>query len=142
MAVVYTGGTFDVPHLGHVNFLRQCKRLAGKEGKVVVALNPDKFVTSFKGKAPLFSYEERKKLLEKLEYVDEVVKNENGKDSKPTILKVKPDFIVIGSDWAAKDYYAQMDFSQNWLDKHNIILVYVPYTEVISSSEIKRRSRA
>jgi glycerol-3-phosphate cytidylyltransferase-like family protein len=73
--------------------------------------------------------------------VDEVVKNESGKDSKPTILKVKPDFIVIGSDWAARDYYAQMGFSQNWLDKHNILLLYVPYTEVISSSEIKRRSR-
>jgi glycerol-3-phosphate cytidylyltransferase len=142
MAVIYTGGTFDVPHLGHVNFLRQCKRLAGKEGKVVVALNPDEFVESFKGKAPLFSYNERKKLLEKLEYVDEVVKNEDGKDSKPTILKVKPDYIVIGSDWAAKDYYAQMDFSQDWLDKNNILLLYVQYTEVISSSEIKRRSRA
>jgi glycerol-3-phosphate cytidylyltransferase len=141
MAVVYTGGTFDVPHLGHVNFLRQCKRLAGKEGKVVVALNPDEFVAAFKGMAPLFSYKERKTLLEKLEYVDEVVKNESGKDSKPTILKVKPDFIVIGSDWAARDYYAQMGFSQNWLDKHNILLLYVPYTEVISSSEIKRRSR-
>ena len=135
---VYCGATFDVLHAGHVNFLRQCKEIAGS-GKVVVSLNTDEFIRSYKGHNPVFSYDERKKLLEQLEYVDEVIPNTGGSDSKPAILKVKPKFIVVGSDWASKDYYSQMEFTQDWLDKQGIILIYVPYTLLISTSEIKKR---
>lgn len=137
--IAYTGGTFDVLHAGHVNFLRQCKTIVGKEGRVVVALNTDEFIESYKGVRPVFTYEERKKLLEKLEYVDEVIPNVGGADSKPSILQVKPDFIIIGSDWASKDYYSQMQFTQDWLDERGVVLIYVPYTTIISTSEIKRR---
>jgi cytidyltransferase-like protein len=118
----YTGGTFDVPHVGHANFLRQCKRIAGKKGKVVVALNSDDFVKEFKGKAPLFSFEERKALLANLEYVDEIVENIGGADSKPAILKAKPDMIVIGSDWAKKTIIHRCNLRRNgWI---NIILYF------------------
>ncbi len=139
MRKVYTGGTFDVLHAGHINFLRQCKIIAGEDGRVVVALNTDEFIYSYKAKKSLFSYDERKRLLEQVEYVDEVIPNEGGADSKPAILSVKPRFIVIGSDWASKDYYLQMGFTQEWLDKNDIILVYVPYTQIISTTEIKKR---
>jgi len=59
----------------------------------------------------------------------EVIWNSGGTDSKPAILYVKPDVIAIGSDWALKDYYKQMDFEQSWLDKLNISLIYIPYIE-------------
>jgi hypothetical protein len=50
---------------------------------------------------------------------------------------VKPDYIIIGSDWARRDYYAQMGFDQDWLDERNIGLIYVPYTAGISSTDLK-----
>ena len=134
--VAYCGGTFDCPHSGHVNFLRQCKTIADK---VVVSLNTDEFIIEYKGAPPIYSYEERKKILEGYRYVDMVVPNIGGTDSKPAILKVKPDFIIIGSDWASKDYYKQMKFTQKWLDKQGIVLIYVPYTIGISSTEVKER---
>ncbi|MCX6709510.1 MAG: adenylyltransferase/cytidyltransferase family protein [Candidatus Woesearchaeota archaeon] len=137
--IVYTGGTFDLYHSGHANFLRQCRIIAGENGKVVVSLNPDEFIKKFKGKAPIMTYDERKAMLESVSYVDRVIPNSGGEDSKPAILSVMPTFIVIGSDWAKKDYYKQMKFTQKWLDEHGIILVYVPYTEGISSTELKRR---
>lgn len=137
--IVLTVGSFDVLHAGHVNFLRQCRAIADKDGKVVVSLNTDEFIESYKGVKPVFSYEERKTLLEQLEYVDEVIPNIGGADSKPAILQVKPNFIVIGSDWASKDYYVQMQFTQEWLDEQGIVLIYVPYTTIISTSEIRRR---
>jgi len=137
--IVYTGGSFEILHAGHINFLRQCKAIAGKDGKVIVSLNTDEFIESYKGIGSVFTYDERKKLLEQSEYVDEVIPNVGGADSKPTILSVKPNFIVIGSDWASKDYYKQMDFTQEWLDEQGIVLIYVPYTLIISTSEIKRR---
>ena len=137
--IVYTGGTFDIFHSGHVRFLRACRRLAGDDGKVIVSLNEDAFIRAYKGKSPVMSFAERKEILLGCRYVDGVVPNHGGADSKPAIGGVQPDFIVIGDDWAKKDYYAQMQFSQAWLDKQGIQLVYVPYTEGISTTELKSR---
>ena len=72
-------------------------------------------------------------------FVDEVIPNIGGADSKPAILSVSPDIIAIGTDWARKDYYKQMQFTQDWLDEQNISLMYIPYTKGISSTEIKTR---
>lgn len=133
--VVYTGGTFDLPHIGHVNFLRKCAQL----GSVYVSLNTDKFIQDYKGKAPVMSFDERLKVLAEFRSVTVVMSNDGGADSKDAILQVKPDIIAIGSDWARKDYYKQMGFTQDWLDENGISLIYIPYTDGISSTEIKRR---
>ncbi len=133
---VYTGGTFDLFHRGHVNFLRQCKEIGDR---VVVSLNTDDFIYRYKGKYPIMSYVDRKEMLLSCKYVDSVIPNEKGEDSKPTILSANPKFIVIGSDWAKKDYYQQMNFTQEWLDQNNIILIYIPYTEQISTTIIKSK---
>ena len=45
--ILYTGGTFDVFHYGHMNFLRQCSKIADR---VVVSLNTDEFIEYYKGK--------------------------------------------------------------------------------------------
>ena len=134
--VLYTGGTFDIFHFGHANFLRQCKLLADE---VVVGLNTDEFIAKFKGSTPIMTYEEREKGLLNCPYVDKVIPNISGEDSKPTILQAKPNIIAIGDDWAHKDYYKQMQFTQAWLEEKNIVLVYIPYTRGISTSEIKTR---
>ena len=52
-----------------------------------------------------------------------------------------PDIIAIGSDWARKDYYGQMQFDQDWLDDNGISLLYIPYTAGVSSTDVKRRIR-
>ena len=133
---LYTGGTFDIFHFGHANFLRQCKLISDE---VIVALNTDEFIEKFKGAPPVMTYEEREKSLLNCPYVDKVVPNMSGADSKPTIVSVDPDVIAIGDDWAHKDYFAQMQFTMKWLEERNIVLVYIPYTRGISTSEIKTR---
>jgi glycerol-3-phosphate cytidylyltransferase len=60
-------------------------------------------------------------------------------ESREAIEAVQPDLIVIGSDWARRDYYKQMGFTQDWLDERGIGLCYIPYTHGISSTEIKQR---
>ena len=69
----------------------------------------------------------------------DVIPNIDGPNSTITIDLVKPDYIIIGSDWARRDYYKQMGFTQDWLDSRGIGLIYVPYTEGISTTEIKKR---
>ena len=137
--ILYTGGSFDCLHSGHIHFLMQCRRLVGKDGRVIVSLNTDDFIEKYKGVKPMFNYDERKELLEQCEYVDEVISNIGGADSKPAILQVNPNIIAIATDWAGKDYYKQMDFTQKWLDDRGIVLAYLPYATVISTTEIKRR---
>ena len=134
--VLYTGGTFDLFHFGHQNFLKQCKRISDH---VVVSLNTDDFTERYKGQAPILRYEEREQSLRYSKYVDEVIKNGAGEDSKSCILTVKPTIIAIGDDWAAKDYYKQMCFDQCWLDDNQITLVYIPYTRGISVTDIRNR---
>jgi len=137
--VVYTGGTFDLFHAGHVNLLKRCKEIAGELGSVVVSLNTDEFIKEYKGKSPIVSFSDRMAVLKACKYVDQVIANSGGADSKPTILQVNPNIVAIGTDWAKKDYYKQMQFTQDWLDEKNISLIYIPYTKGISSTEIKTR---
>jgi glycerol-3-phosphate cytidylyltransferase len=134
---VYTGGTFDLFHAGHVEFLRRCAEL----GSVTVSLNEDEFIEKYKGKRPVISYQERKDVLLGCRWVDRVVPNLGGADSRVAISLCSPDLVVIGSEWARRDYYAQMQFDQDWLDERGIGLVYIPYTQGISSTAIKERLR-
>jgi glycerol-3-phosphate cytidylyltransferase len=136
MLKIYTGGTFDLFHSGHVNLLRMCAEM----GEVIVALNSDEFVFEYKKKPTIMSFEERKAILESCRYVDQVIPNFAGADSRPTIETVAPDVIAIGSDWARKDYYAQMQFDQDWLDERGISMIYIPYTKGISTTNLKWRS--
>jgi glycerol-3-phosphate cytidylyltransferase len=132
---VYTGGTFDLFHAGHVRFLERCRQF----GKVTVALNTDEFIEAYKGKPPVMSYQERAEVLLACRFVHDVVPNFDGADSRTAIDWVEPDLIVIGSDWAVRDYHAQMGFNQAWLDERGIGLCYLPYTKGVSSTDIKAR---
>jgi glycerol-3-phosphate cytidylyltransferase len=133
--IVYTGGTFDLFHAGHAAFLARCAEL----GTTVVSLNTDEFIEEYKGKPPVISYADRRDVLLACRYVDDVIPNSGGTDSKPAIEEVMPDIIAIGTDWARRDYYAQMGFDQDWLDDRGIALIYIPYTQGISSTAIKER---
>jgi glycerol-3-phosphate cytidylyltransferase len=135
MLTLYTGGTFDILHSGHINFLKQCKE---KADIVVVSLNTDAFCKQYKRK-PIMNYKERKACLLGCRYVDKVVKNTGGFDSKPAILKVKPDMIAHGNDWTGAKYLKQLQITKEFLKKNKIKLVYVEYTKGISTTNILKR---
>ena len=140
MLKAYTGGTFDVPHIGHVIFFEQCKYYF-PDSYLVVSLNSDEFIEEFKGKKPYFTYEERYKNLTYISYIDEIILNSGGADSKIAIEKVKPDVVIIGQDWLDKDYCKQMGFNAKWLSENKISLCYIPRYADISSTLIRERMR-
>jgi glycerol-3-phosphate cytidylyltransferase len=143
--IVYTGGTFDLFHAGHVEFLARCRQLAGStmspSNRVVVGLNQDEFVEQFKGQAPVVRYELRAIVLNACAYVDEVTPNDGGPDSTKAIERVNPDLVVIGSDWHDRDYLAQMNLTWEFMHNHGVSLAYVPRVTPISSTKIKERMR-
>jgi len=101
-------------------------------------LNTDEFILEYKGESPCYNYDQRKSILESCEYVDLVIKNVGGYDSKQSIEVVSPNIIAVGSDWKEKNYHKQMGFTNEWLLKNGITLEYIPYTENISTTIIKR----
>src|SRR3990167_6208781 len=70
--IVFTNGTFDLLHLGHVSYLQKAKSLGDV---LVVGINSDASVKSYKGPGrPLVPEQDRMKVLAALECVDCVVK--------------------------------------------------------------------
>lgn len=141
MLNVYTGGTFDLFHEGHIELLMACKRIAGSDGQVIVGLNTDEFIERFKNRAPVQPYETRANMLLACKYVDGVIPNFGEEDSTKTIESLdspnKPDIIAIGSDWAGRDYYAQMGFTKEWLDKGRYVLIYIDRRTGMSTTKLK-----
>lgn len=137
--VIVTAGSFDLLHVGHIALLRECKKLAGDYGTVIVAVNTDEFIAKFK-RDPIVPYIDRVAMVRAIRYVDEVVAND-GLDQSSMIESLSPDILVVGVDWATKDYYTQIGITQNWLHERNISLVYVAHehTNTVSTSLLRNR---
>lgn len=134
---VLTMGSFDMYHVGHVSLLRTCRKIAGPEGKVIVGINSDEFMTEFK-KAPIIPFSDRQEVVSSCVYVDEVFKTTQH-DAKPNILAINPDFIVIGTDWIenGKDYHEQLRTTKEFLIENNIVLLYVERETEWSTTRIR-----
>lgn len=97
---VLLAGTFDILHPGHVKLFEWVKKRFG--GELVVIVARDENVKKIKGKKPVFSEKERKKILEALKFIDKVILGDK-KDFFRPILKEKPEIIVLGYDqWIKK----------------------------------------
>jgi cytidyltransferase-like protein len=137
--IVYTGGTFDGLHVGHLELLRFCHLMAGTHGRVVVSLNRDEFVERYKGRPPVQPYAARAEMLRACSLVDLVVCNIGDEFSGTAIDVVRPDLIAIGDDWRSKDYLGQLGITQDWLDERGLEIRYVLRTTGVSSSGLRER---
>lgn len=139
MKTILTVGTFDLLHYGHLALFKRCLQLVAPEkGRLVVGLNTDEFVQQYKNQLPAMNYVQRYRALQCCVGIDYVARNDSA-CLRPLLHEVQPDILAVGSDWAAKDYYAQIGVSQEELDQKDIQLVYLPYTAGISSTELRTR---
>ena len=125
MKKVITYGTFDLLHYGHVNLLERAKALGDY---LVVVLSSDEFNWEQKNKKCYFSYEERKRLLEAIRYVDLVIPENNWNQKISDVNEFKIDTFVMGDDWKGK-----FDFLSEYCE-----VVYLPRTPEISTTQIKK----
>jgi choline-phosphate cytidylyltransferase len=96
---VMTFGTFDVFHVGH---LRVIQRAAAFGDRLVVGVSADALNVSKKGRAPVFSQEERLEIVAALKPVDAVFIEESLELKRKYLLEHHADVLVMGDDWAGR----------------------------------------
>lgn len=124
MKRVITYGTFDLIHYGHINLLERAKKIGDY---LIVGLSTNEF-NEIKNKKCYFSYEERKRLLEAIRYVDLVIPEESWEQKARDIQLYQIDTFVMGNDWEGK-----FDELKELCD-----VVYLRRTPEISTTKIKK----
>jgi cytidyltransferase-like protein len=98
MPVVAISGYFDPIHVGHIEYFKLAKDLAGDDGKLIVILNNDKQAIMKKGKVFMPVYE-RKRILESIRYIDEVyISIDVDRSVCKSIEAIHPDIFANGGD--------------------------------------------
>jgi len=118
----------DVLHHGHINIIETARKL----GEVTIGLMTDKAIASYK-RLPLLSYVQRKKIIENIKGVKNVIPQET-LDYSTNLKKLKPDFVVHGTDWRTgiqkKTREKVIETLQEWGGK----IVEPEYTKDVSAT--------
>jgi glycerol-3-phosphate cytidylyltransferase len=120
--VIITYGTFDTFHFGHMEIIKRAKKMGDY---LIVGISTDSF-NLLKNKVSRFNYEQRKEWIESIKQVDLVIPEESWEQKADDIRKYKVNTFIMGDDWKGK------------FDNLPCDVVYLPRTENISSTEIKK----
>lgn len=131
----YTTGVYDMFHIGHLNVIKNAKEYCDY---LVVGVTTDEVSLNQKGKLPVIPYNERSEIVKAIRYVDEVVP-QLGYDLDTKIeawKKLKFDVMFVGSDWQGTDKWNEIEKK---LKQYNVDVVYLPHTDGISSTDLRRK---
>jgi glycerol-3-phosphate cytidylyltransferase len=99
MKTVITFGTYDVFHVGHVNILQ---RAASLGDLLIVGVSTDALSFSKKGRYPVYTQNDRMKIVNSLRYVNLCFEEASLEKKRDYILYYKADMLVMGDDWKGK----------------------------------------
>ena len=129
--VVYTVGTFDLLHVGHLALLEYCETLGDT---VAVGVASDEVVLMYKPNIPVIPLDQRIEMLKALSCVD-IVLPYHELDYLTVCKEVKADIFVIGEDWGRKPHNKGVE---DYLKAQGKQIVQVQYNPRTSSTEIRK----
>lgn len=131
----YTCGVFDMFHVGHLNLLEKCKSMCDY---LIVGVCNDDYVRNIKHKEPVYSEQDRVRILEALKVVDraELVTIEETNDKILAIEKFHFDVLFSGDDWKGSERYQK---TEEQFKKYGAFIEYFPYTQGVSTTQIKEK---
>ncbi|RDX33587.1 cytidylyltransferase [Arcobacter sp. HD9-500m-PIT-SAG02] len=129
--IVYTVGTFDLLHVGHLDLLEFCKTLGDT---FIVGVASDEVVNSYKPNVPVIPLIQRMAMLKALGCVDDVI-SYNKLDYVQACKKLNVDIFVIGEDWGDKPHNIAVE---EYLKSKGAKIVQVSYNPSTSSTKIKQ----
>ncbi|MBD3158609.1 MAG: adenylyltransferase/cytidyltransferase family protein [Candidatus Lokiarchaeota archaeon] len=136
---VLAAGKFDILHLGHLAYLRQAKDLAGSDGTLVVIIARDDTIEKERGAPPVFPQEQRRKLVEALEMVDEAVIGYDNEDHSAIVIDIKPDIVALGYDQNANRVHLKESLNKAGLEVRIARLKKKKADGLCSSTKIRKR---
>ncbi len=129
--LVYTVGTFDLLHVGHLALLEQCRALGDV---VAVGVASDSVVHSYKPNVPVIPLDERIEMLKSLRCVD-IVRPYYKLEYVSACKELDVDIFVIGEDWGSKAHNTDVE---SYLKSQGKKMTQVIYNLRTSSSAIKK----
>lgn len=130
--IIYTVGTFDLLHVGHLALLNHCKTLGDV---LAVGVASDEVVNLYKPNVPVVPLEQRVEMLQALSCVD-IVRPYHELEYVSGCKAVNVDVFVIGEDWGKKPHNLDVDA---YLQKMGKEIVQVSYNPRTSSTKIKQK---
>ena len=133
--VGYTCGVFDLFHVGHLNLLERCKAQCDY---LIVGICNDDYVRSIKHKEPVYSEEDRVRIINALKCVDSavLVDIETTNDKMLALNKFNFDVLFSGDDWKGSERYLK---TEEQFEPLGVRIEYLPYTTGISTSQTKEK---
>ena len=131
MKTVYTVGTFDLLHVGHLALLNQCRALGDI---VAVGVASDEVVNLYKPNIPIIPLAQRVEMLEALDCVD-IVRPYYELEYVSACKVLDVDVFVIGEDWGRNPDNIDVD---NYLRQAGKQIVQIHYCPKTSSTKIKK----
>jgi len=129
--VVYTVGTFDLLHIGHLALLEYCATLGNI---VAVGVASDEVVKLYKPNIPVIPLEQRIEMLQALRCVN-IVLPYHELDYLTVCKEVKADIFVIGEDWGRKPHNQDVE---NYFNEEGKKVFQIQYHPRTSSTKIKQ----
>ena len=129
--VVYTVGTFDLLHVGHLALLEYCRTLGDV---VAVGVASDSVVNSYKPNVPVIPLEQREEMLKSLRCID-IVRPYHELEYVSACKELNVDIFVIGEDWGHKPHNIEVESYLKAEGKQILQVLYNPRT---SSTKIKQ----
>ncbi|MBT6265475.1 MAG: adenylyltransferase/cytidyltransferase family protein [Halieaceae bacterium] len=132
--IVYTLGTFDLLHVGHLALLEYCKSLGDT---LAVGVASDRVVNSYKPNVPVIPLQERMEMLRALRCVD-IVRPYYALEYISGCKALCADIFVVGEDWGIKPHNVAVE---SYLRSAGKQINQVRYNPRTSSTQIKRKVR-
>lgn len=129
--LVYTVGTFDLLHVGHLDLLEYCKTLGDK---FVVGVASDEVVGTYKKNVPIIPLDQRMRMLKALKCVDDVVSYDK-LEYVSNCKELDIDIFVIGEDWGGEPHNIAVE---KYLKSKGAKIIQVSYNPHTSSTKIKQ----